>query len=141
MTSEASTVEEGVSPLTGGCFCGEVRYQFQGKPAGFLCFCRDCQYFASGMGQATIFAQDSALEIDLALLKAVSATAASGASVTRYFCPECCTQLFVKTSTYPSHTAIIAGSLDDNAAFLPRAVNWQEAMPRWQAECVRAPAS
>ena len=141
MTNNASSCERRASSQTGSCFCGEIRYEFEGNSAGFLCFCRDCQYFASGMGQATIFARDSALKVDISELKVVNSLAESGASVSRYFCPECCTQLFVKTSSYPAHTAVIAGSLDDNAAFQPRSVNWQEAMAPWQAECVTPPAS
>ena len=35
--------------IKGGCYCGAVRYEFEGDvTATFQCHCRECQYFTGG---------------------------------------------------------------------------------------------
>ena len=42
------------APFTGGCRCGNVRYECTAEPIATLhCHCRDCQY-ASGGAFATV---------------------------------------------------------------------------------------
>ena len=36
-------------PITGRCFCGAVQFQFDQAPIAVrACWCRDCQYLATG---------------------------------------------------------------------------------------------
>ena len=35
--------------IEGGCYCGEVRYSFEGEPGPAMqCHCRECQYITGG---------------------------------------------------------------------------------------------
>jgi len=37
------------APIEGGCYCGELRYRCEGKPAmKAQCLCRECQYITGG---------------------------------------------------------------------------------------------
>ena len=39
--------------IKGGCYCGAIRYEFEGDvTATFQCHCRECQYFTGGHANA-----------------------------------------------------------------------------------------
>lgn len=106
--------------LTGGCFCGAVRYEsdadsiFMGN-----CHCRDCQR-ASGSGyDAAIGIPAGALKIT-GNVKYHDSKADSGNTLSRGFCPECGSRLFGKTSGMPDLAMITAGSLDDPTQYEPQ---------------------
>ena len=48
--------------ITGGCLCGQVRFEIDARPIAMrLCWCRDCQYFASGNATVNVvFPSDAA---------------------------------------------------------------------------------
>ena len=53
--------------IKGGCYCGAIRYEFEGDvTATFQCHCRECQYFTGGHANAFM----SYRKINLLLLKA-----------------------------------------------------------------------
>lgn len=37
-----------MSKITGGCLCGEVRYEMEGVFNVAVCHCRECQYASGG---------------------------------------------------------------------------------------------
>lgn len=106
--------------LTGGCLCGEIRYECHGEPAfAGNCHCRDCQRASgSAFTPAMLFPQ-SAVSIT-GSPSAYESTGDSGNQVTRLFCPRCGSQLFGKLQILPDMIGIRAGTLDDPAAFHPR---------------------
>ena len=39
--------------IKGGCYCGAIRYEFEGDvTATFQCHCRECQFFTGGHASA-----------------------------------------------------------------------------------------
>ncbi|MCR9127507.1 MAG: GFA family protein [Rhodobacteraceae bacterium] len=102
--------------LTGGCYCGALRYEADGDPVlKAQCHCRECQYFSGGgpnyfllvpadgfrysKGSAASFARDD-LE----------------APVTREFCPTCGTHICTVIDGQ-KNVVLKAGSLDDPSIF------------------------
>ena len=79
---------------TGRCFCGAVRFQFDQPPIlARACWCRDCQYLASGNASINVFFRAESFRLTGEVSEYVS-TADSGNAMRRRFCPRCGTPLF-----------------------------------------------
>ena len=105
--------------FTGGCLCGQVRYECSADPL-FMgnCHCRDCQKASGGAYEPDIGLPAAALKITGAV-KYYDSKADSGNTLSRGFCPECGASLFGKTSALPDLAMITAGSLDDPSLYKP----------------------
>jgi hypothetical protein len=103
---------------TGGCLCGAVRYESAGDPVFSLqCHCRDCQ---RSSGTAYI----AAMRVPAALFRITRGTpkryvgkSDSGNDITRAFCGDCGSPLYVQVSTRPDLVGLRVGTLDDPSGF------------------------
>lgn len=83
------------------CACGAVTVVLRGKVhAMFLCSCEDCQK-ATGAGHSAIALADPASVTVSGETKSFARPAASGATFTRWFCPQCGTPLYGSSSRAP----------------------------------------
>jgi hypothetical protein len=103
--------------ITGGCYCGAVRYAAEGEPIlKAECFCRECQYITGG-GSLHVMA----VPLDgFALTKGAVqdfARADLPGAVTRQFCPKCGTHLFTRAPGLPHAIILKVGSLDTLADY------------------------
>src|SRR5579871_2292502 len=76
-------------PITGGCLCGKVRFSAVADPVRVrTCWCRVCQYLASGSGSvnAMFKAVDVTLTGELSFYESI---ADSGNRMVRGFCRIC----------------------------------------------------
>lgn len=105
--------------ITGGCQCGELRYQFSADPlfAG-NCHCRECQKATGGAYTPALAVPVNAVKITGAV-KYYERPADSGNTFSRGFCPTCGGRVFGRSSGYPQFILITAGSLDDPSRFKP----------------------
>ena len=106
--------------MTGGCLCGQVRYETDAAPAWTaLCYCRDCQR-ASGSGHMPVMGvRRGAMRIS-GETRGYTVTAANGRPTTRYFCPTCGSLIFGGLDTTPDDTmSVYVGTLDDPSGFKP----------------------
>ncbi|MBV1686146.1 GFA family protein [Novosphingobium sp. G106] len=102
--------------LTGGCYCGAVRYVAEGEPTlRAQCHCRECQYITGGgPNYFMMMPQDG--------FRYVAGTPASFARsdianpVTREFCGTCGTHLVTRLKAFPS-VVLKVGGLDDPASY------------------------
>jgi hypothetical protein len=108
--------------LTGGCLCGAVRYGFSGEPDfALLCHCRDCQKQTGSAFTAGWRLPAAGFRVTQGTPKLYVKKSDSGNEVTRAFCPDCGSPLFLRVSARPDLVAIRAGSLDDPSLFRPEA--------------------
>ena len=118
--------------ITGHCFCGQVRFTTDAQPVGArVCWCRDCQYIASGSPtENVLFPADSVhFSGELAIFEKV---ADSGNRVERGFCPKCGSQMFSRTPEPAGQPIRIrAGTLDERELMAPQAVIWADSAPVW----------
>ena len=111
--------------MNGGCACGSIRYECSAAPiASFNCHCRDCQRASGSAFAAAIALRASAVKVIGGEAKYHSVKAESGNMMSRGFCPQCGSPLFIKTSGRPELIVIQAASLDDPSAYQPALNIW-----------------
>lgn len=117
--------------ITGGCLCGAVRFRIAAKPiAARLCWCRLCQYLASGNATVNVVFPSDAISIE-GELRDYRSIAASGNVMHRRFCPTCGTQLFSAAESRPHLIIVRNGALDDTELLAPSATIWTSEAPEW----------
>jgi hypothetical protein len=121
-----------LTPFTGGCACGAIRYESSAAPVFALnCHCRDCQR-ATGTAFAPI------LRVPAATFRVIkgeprfyTVRADSGNTVSRGFCSECGSPLFSRLSLAPELIGLRAGSLDDPSGHRPAADIFTKSAQPW----------
>jgi hypothetical protein len=117
--------------VTGRCFCGAVRFQFDQPPlARRACWCRDCQYLASGNASVNVIFKTEGFELTGEVGEYIS-TANSGNVMRRSFCPKCGTPLFSEALSRPHLVVVRAGALDDSELGRPESFIWTASAPSW----------
>nr|WP_321983122.1 GFA family protein [uncultured Lichenicoccus sp.] len=117
--------------ITGGCFCGAVRYEIEGVPlATRACWCRDCQYLACGNATVNLIFPTAHVRVSGPTAEFAS-LAASGNEMRRRFCPTCGTSLFSAATCRPDVMGVRAGTLDDPAPARPGSFIWTGSAPEW----------
>lgn len=117
--------------LTGGCLCGDIRYEVRG-PSLFVsqCCCRDCQ-LATGTGHTTIMGVHRSQLRVTGTPATYTTVGDSGGSVTRHFCGRCAGRLYT-SGTLPGQVVMIqAGSLDEPGAIAPEQVIYTKDAVPW----------
>jgi hypothetical protein len=114
--------------LTGGCFCGYVRYEVSGTPFDQTnCHCSMCRR-ASGAPFLTWF---SVKRSEFRIVSGSPVRFRSSAVATRSFCPRCGTQLTFEMAQAPDNIDITTCSLDDPEAVPPREHIWTSSRLSW----------
>jgi len=114
-------------PITGGCLCGEIRYECRGDPLrSFICHCTDCQRFSGSLFSAEVVFPKESLRIITGTPKGDSIIAESGHRVERQFCGRCGSSLFAFLDKRPTSVSVQAGTLDDKSIFKPTSQVWTQ---------------
>ena len=103
---------------TGGCLCGDVRYESGGEPEFSLhCHCRDCQRSSGTAYVAAMRVPAALFRITNGAPKRYISKSDAGNEVTRAFCGDCGSPLYVQVSTRPDIVGLRVGTLDDPSGF------------------------
>jgi hypothetical protein len=131
-------------PLTGGCLCGNVRYEISAEPvSSAICHCRTCQKAVGAPHFAALFVPSSALKIT-GEYKEYASIADSGNTMYRAFCPVCGTSLFGRNSKFTDIRPVSAVTLDDPSLYKPEKDIWVASAQPWDvmhAELVKFPGN
>ncbi len=101
--------------LEGGCYCGEVRYEYDGEIGlRAQCFCRECQHVTGGDSVLIMGIEPDGFRVTKGELKPFRRSDLE-APVTREFCASCGTH--VTTRPAPGMLMLKIGSLDDPSVF------------------------
>ena len=109
---------------SGGCLCGNVRYEAEGEPLWVAhCHCESCRR-ASGAPMVTWAGYRPA---DVNWTEAEPQRYASSPGVTRRFCPTCGSPLTYESTRWEDEFHILVATLDDPEAVTPTGhVYWSE---------------
>jgi len=116
----------------GGCLCGAVRYECEGAPQFSLqCHCRDCQRGSGAPHVAAVRVSSPGFRIVRGAPRRYVARADSGNEITRVFCGDCGTPLYVQVSTRPDIVGVRVCTFDDPSWFKPEANIFARSAQPW----------
>ena len=105
--------------LTGGCSCGNFRFEFNGELAmAVQCHCKNCQK-SSGTGSAAVFATNRSNYVFTGKTSSYKYIGDSGKVVERHFCPTCGSPLFSDVEILPDLIFARIASLDEPSQIKP----------------------
>lgn len=116
---------------TGACACGQVTLAIAGEPvATRQCWCRQCRRMAGGgpANNAMFQTDNVALDGEVA---SYSYVAASGNTLTQFFCPGCGTPIYAQSSARPQFRTIRFGVIDEPHGLKPQMAIWTDDAPDW----------
>ncbi|HTJ95275.1 MAG TPA: GFA family protein [Pararobbsia sp.] len=114
--------------LTGGCFCGHIRYEIDGTPfLPNICHCVDCRRVAG----APMVAWFSVRPAELRYVKGTPRTFASSAKAHRAFCPDCGTGLTYQDNAKRDEIDVSTCTLDDPETVPPTEHVWTQQRLGW----------
>ena len=101
--------------LSGGCHCGQLRYQIDGEIAmRGLCLCTTCQKISGGAGNLFIGINAAAFSYTAG---APSVFASSDLSPRREFCGTCGVHIAARSPKAPTGLIVKVGTLDQPSHF------------------------
>lgn len=107
-------------PFTGGCICGDIRYECAAEPIRMVnCHCRDCQQAGGAAYGPILIVPFNAFRITAGTLQRFTTTRVRGGQNVRGFCPRCGARLTVGEDSQRGLIGLMAGSLDDPASYKP----------------------
>ena len=107
---------------SGGCFCGQVKFQVKLDeiPKVFNCHCVDCRKKIGGM-ITIIQLRENAIEIDKSKLGMFEHNGASGNKIKKHYCKKCVAPILTYVQKWDKYY-LYAGLLDD-ISILKKATN------------------
>jgi hypothetical protein len=117
---------------TGGCLCGAVRYESAGDPVFSLqCHCRDCQRQSGSAYNAAMRVPSAGFRVTKGAPKQYVTTSDSGNAVSRAFCGDCGSPIYIQVSTRPDLVGLRVGTLDDPSGFRAEADIFVKSAQPW----------
>ncbi len=105
--------------INGRCYCGEIRFTFEGEPKVALqCHCRECQYISGGHPNAAIAVPKSGFIFLQGEPKSFARSDLENPR-TRLFCANCGTSLATLSPKFPDAIILKVGTFDDPSVFEP----------------------
>lgn len=120
------------TPLTGGCVCGDIRYQCTASPSLMAnCHCRDCQRITGGPYAPIVVVLLEAFRVTIGSLKRFATTRLNGRQNLRGFCARCGSHLTVGEDPARNAVGILASTFDDPSWFKPAMDIFISDAPSW----------
>ncbi len=115
--------------ITGGCYCGAVKYEIHGKLLMFAnCHCPDCRKF-TGAAYAPVLAVEADGFKVAGEEHLIPYPSSPGKQ--RSFCKHCGCHLYLRAEHRPGMVFIRAGTLDDDPHMSPQSHFWTSVKAPW----------
>ncbi len=119
-------------PITGGCQCGQVKYQLDAPPLmTAVCHCMDCQRHSGGSYSISMVFSAESFQLLEGELGCWQKQCDSGAVADCYFCPVCSNRIYHTTNSTPGLLRLKGGTLDDTSWVSPAMHVWVKSKQPW----------
>lgn len=126
--------------ISANCACGKTDIAIKGPIlTTMLCACTDCQRASSSGHTAIALVPHQAMRTS-GPLRSFARPADSGATVTRYFCPDCATTLYSTSSRVDGAILISPGLFTDSNWYTPKHVIFNKSRTHWDSFPENIPA-
>ena len=117
--------------VSGGCQCGQVRYEIASPPTVvYCCHCRECQkQSASAFGMSVPVRMADVTFTGR--LESWERATDLGTRTRCFFCADCGTRVYHQGTATPDFATIKGGTLDDTAGLTPSAHIWVSRKQPW----------
>ena len=116
----------------GGCNCGQIRYEFKGKPQAVVaCHCLNCQRQGGGAFSVNLLLSDEQFTLQGETRVYADNDTESGAPVMRHFCATCGSPIISTAAGVPGMSILKAGTLDERVGFAPQMQCWTDTAFDW----------
>lgn len=120
------------APYTGGCQCGQIRYELRAEPLTlYVCHCQECQKQSSSAFGMSMPVPRAAVVILQGQPKQWVRVGSSGREVSCLFCENCGTRLFHNPARNLKITSVKPGTLDDTSWLKPVGNLWTRSSQKW----------
>jgi hypothetical protein len=117
---------------TGGCQCGNIRYEIVGTPKALVvCHCTDCQRQSGSAFGMTLLVNEGDFRLTQGEVKTYASTSAAGRGKLGAFCPECGTRIYHKPDWRKGKISVKPGTLDDTSWLKPEMHLWTSSKQGW----------
>ena len=117
--------------MTGGCLCGQVRYELNAEPAVCInCHCTHCQKQAGSAFSIIVGVPEGSIDLT-GNLKIYEDRGESGGGVQRKFCPDCGSPIVSLVASAPGMIWVKAGTLDDTTSLSPAMNIFTKSKQHW----------
>ncbi|KAF1831953.1 hypothetical protein BDW02DRAFT_571525 [Decorospora gaudefroyi] len=120
---------------SGGCICGNVRYEVQGDgEANVLCHCMDCRKISGSAYSTNAVYPEDVFKVTKGTPKQHKKTAEGGQEIISNFCGDCGSTMWREGKTFAGKRIIKVGTLDDTSIldnFKTNAELFTKNRPKW----------
>ena len=129
-----------MTKLTGGCQCGQLRYEVRGEPLGaYCCHCTQCQtQSGSAFGMSLIVAWPD-WHVTEGEVTTWSRTTERGTTTICHFCATCGTRVMHERAGNTTRVTLKAGTLDDTSGLHVAGHMWVSSAQPWLRPLLRGP--
>jgi hypothetical protein len=132
IVEHSSPMNKVTTPFSGGCACGEIRYECTAEPMMMLnCHCRDCQQSSGGPFSSFVVVPTAAFELRQGAPRFHASPSEMGGKTNRGFCSDCGSPIYSQPDLVPHIVAIRTASLDDPSWFSQQMDVWTSDAHPW----------
>ena len=118
--------------LTGGCQCGDIRYEVIGTPQQLVvCHCADCQRQSGSAFGMTLVVNEADFRLTQGELNTFASKSDAGRAKLGAFCPACGTRIYHKPEWRKGTVSVKPGTLDDTSILKPDIHIWTDSKQPW----------
>ncbi len=118
--------------MKGKCFCGAVKYELTSQPQdAYYCHCRDCQYLSGSLFHVLGIVDRGSINLISGELSEYRHYAQDGSGMTREFCSNCGTPLFVTSTRFEDIQMFTVSTLNEPEKVIPSFEIWTTSKVSW----------